>query len=70
MIWLGLPRFCVMCGEEATVLAEFQTGCVCRPDDKEQWLCEQHWEQSEPIGGGANVVVDLLNKKMYPRRYT
>lgn len=47
------------CGTPATVLAEFDQGCVCYPDDKEQWLCEQHWCNSEPLGS-AKVVVDLL----------
>lgn len=25
-------------------------GCACFPDDREQWLCAQHWVNCEPIG--------------------
>ena len=51
------------CGTPATVLVEFDQGCVCFPNEKEQWLCEQHWYNSEPVGGGARVVLDLLDRR-------
>lgn len=42
----------------ATVRAELSAGCVCFPDDREQFLCEQHWHQMEPLGDA--VVIEEL----------
>jgi hypothetical protein len=37
------------CGP-AAVYVELSRGCVCFPDDREQFLCNQHWYKMEPLG--------------------
>lgn len=43
---------------EATVRVEMDAGCACYPDDREQCLCTQHANESEPIGSWK-VVEEL-----------
>ena len=37
--------------EAATVRIAVSKGCVCRPDDREQALCAQHYINCEPLEG-------------------
>lgn len=41
---------CRFCGTPAVVLVAMSRGCVCYPNDREQWLCSQHELRSEPLG--------------------
>jgi len=34
----------------ATVRVIMSKGCVCYPEDREQYLCEHHWYKSTPSG--------------------
>lgn len=43
----------------ATVRVALEKGCVCYPDDREQFLCEHHWWKMEPLGD-AVVVEELV----------
>lgn len=45
-----VPPQCRFCGSPAVVLVAMSEGCVCYPDDREQFLCRQHEWKSEPIG--------------------
>lgn len=42
----------------ATVRVVLEKGCVCYPDDREQFLCEHHWYKMTPLGS-AEVVEEL-----------
>jgi hypothetical protein len=44
----------------ATVRVQLNAGCVCFPEDREQYLCEHHWWKMEPLGD-VKVVEELAN---------
>jgi len=44
------PIPCTMCGQEAVAFVKLSHGCVCRPDDRFQNLCEQHVHRCTPLG--------------------
>ena len=33
----------------AVALIEFNSGCFCYPNDREQWLCEHHINRATPL---------------------
>lgn len=41
---------CRFCDTEAVVLVAMDQGCVCAPNDREQWLCSQHYYKATPLG--------------------
>lgn len=40
---------CRQCGAPAVYRVELPGGCVCFPDEHEQFLCAQHWSRLEPL---------------------
>lgn len=50
---------CRFDGSPATVLVALSDGCICHPEDREQWLCEQHFDRMTPLGT-YHVLEDLL----------
>jgi hypothetical protein len=42
----------------AVVRVALDKGCVCYPDDREQWLCYHHRWKSTPIGS-FDVIEEL-----------
>lgn len=52
---------CRFGGHPASVRVELEAGCVCFPDDKEQFLCEHHWWKMEPLGD-VKVVEELCQE--------
>lgn len=50
---------CRHCGQPATVRVALQKGCFALPDDRDQWLCDHHYDRMSPLGGWW-VLEDLL----------
>jgi hypothetical protein len=48
------------CGT-AIVKVELSAGCVCWPNDHEQYLCAQHAYKIEPLGAGIIAWHDLID---------
>jgi hypothetical protein len=59
---------CVMCGDPAVALYRMEKGCVCRPDDREQALCQQHIVKATPLGSMELVryLAELIVKDPCP----
>lgn len=47
--WHNRP-ICRFCDDFAVGLFEMSDGCVCFPEDREQWLCMQHALKATPLG--------------------
>lgn len=47
----AIPHTCRHCGVPAVVQVRLDAGCLVFPDDREQWLCAQHWARCTPLGG-------------------
>lgn len=41
---------CRFCGQPAAVRVALSQGCLCYPDDREQYLCGQHLLRATPLG--------------------
>lgn len=44
------------CAGEPVGLYRLSRGCVCYPDDREQWLCAQHAVRAEPLGEMERII--------------
>ena len=45
--------------DPGVVRVKLPHGCICYPDAREQWLCEQHYEKMSGNGVEHEVVEDL-----------
>jgi hypothetical protein len=41
---------CRFCDQKAITKYELSDGCICFPEDKEQYLCLQHESRAIPLG--------------------
>jgi hypothetical protein len=55
---------CRHCGSvDAAVWVALQKGCLAFPDDRDQWLCDYHFDRMSPLGGWW-LLEDLLQPEI------